>query len=94
MKNEKMVKDELSRIRHMTGMDNIDIIESLDASHMGFRRFLDIADVHRLRTESMLSCSNCEFKNVCMKKPMVRIMLLNYMEKDISSIEGKGFYYL
>ena len=30
-----------------------------------------------------------------MKKPLARMILLNYMEKDISSIEGmKGFYYV
>ena len=95
MKNEKLLKDELRQIMRMTGMDFIDIQESLDASNMSFRRFLDIAAIHRLRTEGMLSCRTCEHQHVCMKKPMVRIMLLNYMEKDISSIEGmKGFYYI
>ena len=95
MKNKKVVADELLKIKHMTGLYIEDIQEYLEAERMTYVRFLDVADVHRLRTESNLPCRDCIFKNVCMKKPLVRMMLLNFMEKDISSIEGmKGFYYL
>lgn len=95
MKNKKVVADELLQIKRMTGLYVEDIQEYLDASKMSYFRFLDVADIHRLRTEGNLTCMDCIFKNVCMKKPLVRMMLLNYMEKDISSIEGmKGFCYL
>lgn len=76
-------------------MDVEEVVECLDADCVGFNRFLTVMDVHRLRTEEGLTCKDCEFKNLCMKKPLARMILLNYMEKDISSIEGmKGFYYV
>lgn len=76
-------------------MDVEEVVEYLDSDHVGFNRFLTVLDVHRLRTEGGMTCKDCEFRNLCMKKPLARMILLNYMEKDISSIEGmNGFYYV
>lgn len=79
-------------VADMVGMETEDVVAMLHGMHLSSIKMLDILSLHCARTTCGYTCRSCENAHLCSSRPMLRMMLANYMEKDMSCLKGRDDY--